>query len=131
SFQVAVRRLDVAASAPNAPGLPVLLYAAVFGHDAAAHFVGRAFGRTKRAPTVSPNKTVEGLLGGLACGILSRIVVARLLLPDFTPVRAAMFGFLLSLAAAFGDLTVSLLKRGAGVKDAGTLLPGHGGVLDR
>jgi phosphatidate cytidylyltransferase len=85
----------------------------------------------KLAPEISPNKTVEGLLGGIAVGVLLGVAFAAALVPDMPPGRAAFLAFLLTLAAALGDLTVSLLKRSAGVKDAGRLLPGHGGLLDR
>lgn len=104
---------------------------AVAAGDTFAYFVGRAFGKTPLAPRVSPNKTVEGAVGGLAASVLVAAVYAAVFLPGIRT------GFLLASAAILGaagqggDLFESMLKRAAGVKDSGTLLPGHGGMLDR
>jgi phosphatidate cytidylyltransferase len=111
---------------------PVLL---TWTNDSFAYFVGRAFGRRKLIPRVSPGKTVEGTLGALA-GTVCVAAAYSLLLARFPsyrigPVEGAVFGALVSAAAVVGDLAESLLKRDAGVKDSGTLLPGHGGALDR
>ncbi len=97
--------------------------------DVGAYFAGRRFGRQKLAPQVSPNKTWEGFLGGLAAATL--VAVAGWAFFDFPaaaflPLCAAAF-----LASVVGDLTESMFKRHAGLKDSGHLLPGHGGVLDR
>ncbi|MFS8641190.1 MAG: phosphatidate cytidylyltransferase [Symbiobacteriaceae bacterium] len=97
--------------------------------DTLAYFVGVTWGRHKLAPKVSPQKTVEGLLGGLAGA-----AVAGLLWGQAIPLhrwQGALLGAAIALLAAVGDLVESALKRAAGVKDAGRLLPGHGGVLDR
>ena len=102
----------------------------IWGADTGAYFAGRAFGRHRLAPAVSPGKTWEGVLGGMALGIALAMGLALLL--GLTP--PPHFWLLLLVTAAFsvlGDLTESLLKRGAGRKDSGTLFPGHGGVLDR
>jgi phosphatidate cytidylyltransferase len=131
AFQVALRGVERERVAWSAPALLVFMYAAVFGADAAAYFVGLAIGRLRLAPCVSPNKTVEGLLGGVLGGIGVALPFALALLPDLGVLRAASWAASLALAGAFGDLTVSLMKRSAGVKDSGTLLPGHGGLLDR
>jgi phosphatidate cytidylyltransferase len=100
-----------------------------FAADIGAFFAGRAFGRTKLAPVVSPGKTWEGVLGGLALAALAAWAGAGWFhLPPLSMLLLCM------LAAAFsivGDLTESMLKRAAGVKDSGRLFPGHGGVLDR
>ena len=88
------------------------------------------FGRTPLAPTLSPNKTREGMLGGLA----TTAVIASFLGPLLTPLSsliAVIYGTALALAGVAGNLTVSAIKRMAGVKDAGKLLPGHGGFFDR
>jgi len=113
--------------------------ATVWIADTAAYFSGRAFGRRKLAPQISPGKTWEGVYGALVA-----VAVYALCLVPFAreagfgavvgaPAIAAWVGFALLLAglSVFGDLFESLLKRHAGVKDSGNLLPGHGGVLDR
>jgi phosphatidate cytidylyltransferase len=121
---------------------PWLLLAAmglVWIADTAAYFAGRAFGRRKLAPQVSPGKTWEGVYGALlAVGVYAVALVplaraAGLVLPIGTVVIATWLVFALLVAAIsiIGDLFESLLKRQAGVKDSGALLPGHGGVLDR
>ncbi|MDB4947975.1 MAG: phosphatidate cytidylyltransferase [Gemmatimonadetes bacterium] len=111
---------------------PVLL---TWTNDSCAYFVGRAFGRRKLVPKVSPGKTVEGTLGALAGTIVVAVAYTWVLgrFPTYRLgfVEAAAFGALVSVAAVVGDLAESLLKRDAGVKDSGTLLPGHGGALDR
>jgi phosphatidate cytidylyltransferase len=108
--------------------------------DIAAYFAGHRFGRTKLAPTISPGKTREGLYGALAATALFGVawftflrVHVPALLRDLPGSLAWMIAFViaLTLLSVVGDLFESALKRGAGLKDSGTLLPGHGGVLDR
>jgi phosphatidate cytidylyltransferase len=111
---------------------PVLL---TWASDTSAYFVGRAWGRRKLIPRVSPGKTVEGSIGALV-GTVAVAVLYSFLLARFGAYRmgigeAVFFGLLISVTAQIGDLAESLLKRDAGVKDSGTLFPGHGGVLDR
>jgi phosphatidate cytidylyltransferase len=101
----------------------------VFAADIGAFFAGRRFGRLRLAPAVSPGKTWEGVLGGAAGGALIAVVGSKWFgvpLAGFLPLCLAAVGF-----SIIGDLTESLLKRFAGVKDSGTLFPGHGGVMDR
>jgi phosphatidate cytidylyltransferase len=111
-----------------------------FANDTGAYFVGRARGKHKLAPTISPSKTWEGAIGGLTSAILASIVIATVLklisLKLGTPFafqywQIILLGFLVSLFAQLGDLVESLLKRNTGVKESGNLLPGHGGILDR
>lgn len=107
----------------------------IFANDTGAFFVGRARGRHKLAPAISPAKTWEGALGGLICAILGAVVVAtilNLIFPcAFAYWQIITLGILVSLFAQLGDLVESLLKRNMGAKESGMLLPGHGGVLDR
>jgi phosphatidate cytidylyltransferase len=106
-----------------------------FANDTGAFFVGRKWGKHQLAHTISPGKTWEGALGGLISAIIAAIVITIIL--NFISVfsvkywQAALLGCLISLFAQLGDLVESLLKRNADVKDAGKLLPGHGGILDR
>ena len=109
----------------------LLLLAIVMGADTAAFFVGSALGRHKLAPAISPGKTVEGLVGGLAGGILGALAIRWIGLKAVPMGHAVVLGFLGAALGTAGDLAESLLKRWAGVKDSGTLFPGHGGMLDR
>jgi phosphatidate cytidylyltransferase len=104
---------------------------AAFANDTGAYFVGMALGRTPLAPHISPGKTVEGSLGGLLCGVAAVPLLSYALGLDIDAAQAIPLAVLVPVAAQAGDLAESLLKRGAGVKDAGVLVPGHGGVLDR
>ncbi len=99
--------------------------------DTGAYYVGTLFGRRKLTPTISPNKTVEGLIGGLACSVLTAFAARAWFLPSFTTVDCVALGLLLAVVGLAGDLAESAMKRSAGVKDSGGLLPGHGGMLDR
>ncbi len=125
----------------NGPSLLVLLFVSVWAGDIAALYVGRNFGRHKLSQ-LSPNKTWEGTVASLG-GTLLSVALLLLLATELNgrgidtlsypgPVwRTLLLSVLLNAAAQLGDLLESALKRGAGVKDSGTLLPGHGGVLDR
>lgn len=106
---------------------------ASFATDIGAYFIGRAFGRRKLAPEISPGKTVEGSLGGIAVSFLALVVYTGLVREvfPFGLLELWLFSLLLSLGAQLGDLAESMLKRFAGVKDSGNFLPGHGGLLDR
>jgi phosphatidate cytidylyltransferase len=100
--------------------------------DTFAHILGSLFGRTPLAPTISPNKTVEGFVAGVVGGTAAVVVLAATVdEPWFELWEAALFGLAITIAAVCGDLFESSLKREAGVKDSGTLLGAHGGVLDR
>jgi len=112
---------------------------AVVGSDAGAYFVGRQYGRRKLAPLISPNKSVEGALGGVAAGgvlaVLTKFTFTFLIPGDLARDigwgAAFVFGMTLAAFAVLGDLIESVLKRDAAIKDAGNMLPGVGGVLDR
>lgn len=99
--------------------------------DVGAYLVGRTVGRRKLAPAISPGKTVEGGIGGLVLGALASLICARAFGLPLHPLAALGVGAVLSVIGQAGDLAESLLKRQAGVKDSGTLIPGHGGVFDR
>ena len=103
--------------------------------DAGAYFVGIRFGKHKLAPVVSPNKTIEGALGGVAAGVLAMLLYAFILdVPlkfDVNYGAAVIYGVAGCLAGELGDLCFSVIKRQTGIKDYGNLIPGHGGVLDR
>jgi phosphatidate cytidylyltransferase len=111
-----------------------------FANDTGAYFIGRARGRHKMAPAISPAKTWEGALGGLISAVAAAVLIAvilRLISLQLGPAFAfeywqiILLGFVVSLFAQLGDLVESLLKRNTGVKESGNLLPGHGGILDR
>jgi phosphatidate cytidylyltransferase len=132
----AVERLGIASEA----GIFFMLYTLVVlvWCDTGAYFAGRAYGRHKLAPRISPNKSIEGAVGGVIAGTLGGLVtklIFDVFFPDLSQalgwIAALCLGVVLSLAGIIGDLVESLLKRDAAVKDAGTLLPGFGGVLDR
>jgi phosphatidate cytidylyltransferase len=99
--------------------------------DTFAYFAGRLFGRRKLAPSISPNKTVEGAAGGLAGSMAVCVAYAHVFLPGIPAWYAALAGAAMGICGQGGDLFESLLKRAAGVKDSGALFPGHGGVFDR
>lgn len=99
--------------------------------DTGAYFVGRAFGRRPLFPAVSPKKTVEGTVGGVFASILAGIGGGYWLLPELDLRDSILLGAVGGIVGPIGDLVESLLKRDFGVKDAGEVIPGHGGVLDR
>ncbi|MDQ6833830.1 MAG: phosphatidate cytidylyltransferase [Chloroflexota bacterium] len=99
--------------------------------DTFAYLAGRAFGKHQMAPLISPKKTWEGFVGGIAGAILTAVIANWCFGVGMRVIVAAVTGVLIALAATVGDLAESLLKRQTGVKDSGTLIPGHGGVLDR
>ncbi len=103
----------------------------IFAVDTCAFFVGRAWGRHKLAPAISPGKSWEGAVAGLGGGLAASVVLALILRLPMTWWQAIFLGLVVSVFAQLGDLSESLLKRSAGVKDAGKLIPGHGGILDR
>ncbi|RIH83644.1 phosphatidate cytidylyltransferase [Calidithermus roseus] len=106
---------------------------ASFSTDVGAYFVGKRFGKHKLAPSISPGKTVEGSIGGIVAGFIGLLLVAAVAnaAVPFRWLELLAVSLLLSLAAQLGDLTESMLKRYCGVKDSGSFLPGHGGLLDR
>lgn len=106
--------------------------ATVWAADSGAYFAGRAFGKRKLSPRISPNKTIAGLVGGIVCGVLVALLFAwpAGATPAQMPLVAGV-AFIAVLFSVVGDLFESLLKRHVGAKDSGDLIPGHGGILDR
>ena len=102
-----------------------------FATDTGAFFTGRAIGRRPLAPAISPGKTQEGAVGGLVAGVAAVMALAALLELPLSIPQSAVLGALVSVAGQAGDLVESKIKRVAGAKDAGGLIPGHGGILDR
>lgn len=110
----------------------LIALATIWAADSGAYFAGRRFGRHKLAPRISPNKTVEGLAGGLVAGILLAVLTAPLAGAELAQLPlVALVALLTILFSVVGDLYESLLKRHVGAKDSGTMIPGHGGLLDR
>jgi phosphatidate cytidylyltransferase len=131
SFLIALRALE------NGQGWMLTALPAVWLADCGAYFVGRRWGKRKMAPRLSPGKTWAGLIGAVITGTFSGMLLILLwravgLLPPSTPLwQGLVIGLLLSALTPVGDLVISLFKRAADVKDTGSLIPGHGGVLDR
>lgn len=115
--------------APEPFWLVVTLFAAVWATDTGALVVGNLVGGPKLVPVLSPNKTWAGLFGGIACAAITSAVTVMLLRGDV--LRGVIFGIAISLVAHAGDLFESWVKRRVGRKNSGSLIPGHGGVLDR
>ena len=115
--------------------LILLPFVVAFMSDAGAYFVGIKFGKHKLAPVVSPNKTIEGVLGGLGGAVIGMLIYAVILdwpcKLDVNYLLAILYGLVGSAVGTFGDLCFSVIKRQTGIKDYGNLIPGHGGVLDR
>lgn len=111
--------------------LLMLLFLCVFLADIAAYYVGRSIGKRRLAPLLSPNKSWEGAIAGLAGSVVGALVAQAWFYQRLTLTHALIIGTLLGAAAILGDLAESMLKRAAGVKDSSKLVPGHGGVLDR
>jgi len=120
--------LLLARETDNGFNLVLWIFIVTWATDIGAYFAGRSIGGPKLAPTISPNKTIAGLVGGMiAAGVLGALFVHWAVLPG----KLLWLGAPLAVAAQGGDLFESWMKRKAGVKDSGTLLPGHGGVFDR
>lgn len=109
----------------------LLLMATIVISDSAQYYTGRALGRHPLAPAISPKKTVEGAVGGMLVGTLAFVAGASRIFPATAILLTGLAGASVVMLGIVGDLFESLLKRSAGVKDSGAIIPGHGGVLDR
>lgn len=116
---------------PHGLALSLLVIFVTWANDSGAYFVGRKWGKRKLWPEISPNKTIEGAFGGIFFGVLTSIAMFQAFpkLGDLS--MALIMGIAITVIGQLGDLVESALKRSTGVKDSGTILPGHGGVLDR
>lgn len=110
-------------------GFVVMMFTAVLLTDTGCYYAGTHLGKHKLAPVISPNKTIEGSIGGIICAVIGAIVVGYFIGLEWY--MSAIAGLLCTIFAQIGDLSESLIKRDAGVKDSGDILPGHGGFLDR
>ncbi|HXX37904.1 MAG TPA: phosphatidate cytidylyltransferase [bacterium] len=129
SYLVRLRALPFGPLHVVGPLPPLLVICAVWASESAAYFVGLAWGRRKLLPTISPRKSLEGAAGGIAAGTVAGLLFA---VASGLPAAAGIaVGVVCALAAVCGDLWESAIKREVGVKDAGSVLPGHGGILDR
>jgi phosphatidate cytidylyltransferase len=125
AFQVAIH------AGPPGKNWLVFLYLVIWASDTGAYYVGTAFGKHRLYEKISPKKSVEGLIGGVLASVLVAVLCKLWLVPSIVTIEAAVLGAVLALVGTVGDLAESLIKRSAGVKDSGTIIPGHGGILDR
>ncbi len=132
---IGVRMLPDAITRLTAPHLAskllTMFFALVMMTDTGAYYVGRSLGRHKLAPRISPGKTIEGAIGGFVMAVVTGVLCKMIFFHEIPITHAIALGAAIGLVGQIGDLAESMLKRGAGVKDSGNLLPGHGGMLDR
>jgi phosphatidate cytidylyltransferase len=116
---------------PNGSHWLLILTAITAGSDTGAYYAGRALGKRKLCPPISPKKTVNGAIGGMLAAVAAAVLLGCVLLPDVSCFKIAIAAVLLAAVGIVGDLLESVIKRGTGCKDSGTILKGHGGLLDR
>lgn len=124
-------RMAAGFDARTAFWLTLVFFLLIWAADVGAYYAGRSLGRRPLFPSVSPKKTWEGFIGGVVLTLLVAVAVKLWLLPQLGWPDVAVFAFIGGVVGPLGDLAESRLKRAVGVKDSGTLLPGHGGMLDR
>lgn len=136
TYMYPLRYHDYAVGARAGTALVMLPIMITWATDTGAYTFGRMFGRHKLIPSVSPGKTIEGAVGGIVVGTMIAWLYVQFLLKPYAqlsmlPIGIIVFAIIISVVAQVGDLAESLFKRDAGVKDSSSLLPGHGGILDR
>jgi phosphatidate cytidylyltransferase len=130
-YIIAIRAIESQEIPRLAPKLLTLFLIIVFAGDTGAYYTGRALGRKRLAPRVSPGKTVEGAIGGLLGNSAAALIAHFTFFPELKIIHAVPLSLAMGFLGITGDLCESMLKRGAQAKDAGSLIPGHGGLLDR
>lgn len=123
TFQIELRRLG--------PEWIIFLYASVWASDTMAYYLGTWIGKRKLYSEVSPNKTVAGGGGSIIGGVVATLILRATLAPRLTLPSAVLIGMLIGIISIIGDFVESMFKRDAGVKDSGSIIPGHGGILDK
>ena len=118
-------------NSPNGINMLLLVILLAVVSDSGAYFVGRYMGRTRLAPSLSPNKTIEGAVGGLIATVVGGWLLFKIIGGTWDMGKILLFAAIVSILAQLGDLAGSALERAAGVKDSGWIFPGHGGLLDR
>jgi phosphatidate cytidylyltransferase len=126
-FQMAIRTPPT----PNGKQWIVFLYFVIWATDIGAYSIGVPFGKRRLYPKVSPKKSVEGLVGGVVFAIGMALLCRVWFMPPLGISEAVLLGVVLALVGTLGDLVESLFKRSVGIKDSGSFIPGHGGMLDR
>ena len=125
------RHLLLLRQMPDGTHLIFFLMGIAWSGDIGAYLIGKRFGKHKIIPAISPGKSVEGYIAGIAFSCIAALALRHWLLPDMRLLHIVILGVGLTIVGQMGDLAESLLKRGANVKDSGSLMPGHGGILDR
>ena len=125
SFQWFLRKTDLGL------GYVFLLYISVWMSDSGAYYIGTYMGKRKLCPTISPNKTVEGAFGSILGGTLGAVISKFIFGIPLSIAGIAVVGVIMGITAMTGDLIESMFKRDAGIKDSSTIIPGHGGILDK
>lgn len=123
--------IPIITASPYGRGWVLWLVLVVWGGDTGAFYLGTLFGKHKLYPRVSPKKSVEGVIGGMLSAVFVGVIVSLFIRTDFRILEIVILPLVLLLLGQLGDFSESMLKRGAGVKDSGWLLGGHGGILDR
>jgi phosphatidate cytidylyltransferase len=133
SFFILIREMPRFSGSRYSVGgwMVLLVFITMWVCDTAAYFVGSSFGRTKLFPRVSPKKTWEGAVAGFITAVILSLIIRKFALPEIGTADAIFIGTIVGIIGQTSDLVESLFKRDAGVKDSSSLLPGHGGMLDR